>query len=153
MRSREVSGERCRVPVKNAIPVKSTVLVKTLLLPGTSAPPNVGSRKYFCASSQLRISRVSGCREQFRCDPDCCGVCCRFNVCEFADRGVPPRSHGIWLGAGGPPTIYAGMGSGGDFSSPGEVRFAYNRFINEYFPLFVSLRKSLLSKRKTRSEI
>src|SRR4051794_18805812 len=123
MRSREVSGERCRVPVKNAIPVKSTVLVKTLLLPGTSAPPNVGSRKYFCASSQLTISRVAGCREQFRCDPDGAAPCCRFDTCEFAN-GVPPRSQGTWLGAGAPPTINAGIPSVGHFSSRGDVRLA-----------------------------
>src|SRR5436305_12888699 len=115
IRSREISGERCRASVKKAIPVRSTVLVKTLLLPGHNAAPNVGSRKYFFASSQLTDSRVSGCREQFRCDPDCPGVCCRFGACEFAASGLPPRSQGMWLGAGAPPTINAGIESPGHF--------------------------------------
>src|SRR5579859_4015967 len=129
MRSREVSGERWRGSVRNAIPVKSTVLVKTLLLPGTSVPPNVGSRKYFCASSQLMISRVSGCLEQVPCAPDCG---CRFDAWEFDCSRVPLRSHGMWLGAGAPPTINAGMASVGHLSSRGEVRLAYSRFTTEY---------------------
>jgi len=42
------------------MPVKSTVVVKTLRCPGTRAPPKVGSRKYFWASSQVMTSRTCG---------------------------------------------------------------------------------------------
>ena len=40
------------------MPVKSAVVVNTFRCPGTSAPPKVGSRKYFCASSQVMTSRT-----------------------------------------------------------------------------------------------
>src|SRR5882724_5720334 len=105
-RSREISGERRRSWVRNAIPVKLTVLVKTLLRSGTRAPPNVGSRKYFCASSQVTISRVSGPCWQGRGAVDC------------------ERSQGMRLGGGAPPTISEGIPSGGHFSGSEDTRFA-----------------------------
>ena len=95
MRKRDISGERRFGSVKNAIPVRPTVLVKTLLRPRISAPPNVGSRKYFCASSQVTISRVSGCPEHGRGVPGSRELDGGDLGCEIGRSAVPFRSHGM----------------------------------------------------------
>ena len=51
-------GEALRGWVRNAMPEKSTELSNTLRWLGTSAPPNVGLKKYFCAMVQVIISRA-----------------------------------------------------------------------------------------------
>ena len=50
--------EKRRGSVRKAMPVKSVVVVKALRRPDTSALPKVGSKKYFCATSQEKISRA-----------------------------------------------------------------------------------------------
>src|SRR5437016_10696162 len=106
IRKREISGESRRASVRNAIPVRSTVLVSALRRPGTNAPPKVGSRKYFCASSQVMISRVDGPGWQGRW-----AVACEC-------------SQGMWLGGGAPPIMSAGIPSEGHFSGSEDVLFA-----------------------------
>src|ERR1700719_3073858 len=99
-------GERRRGEVKNEVPVKSTVLVKTLLRPDTTAPPKVGSTKYFCASSQVTISRTG--------DP----------LSQGASAGALCRPHGIRLGTGAPPINREGIPGLPQSSDCPEVRFA-----------------------------
>src|ERR1019366_4138230 len=58
-RSREVTGEMLRGPVRKAMPEKSRVVPRMLRGPLVStAPPKLGSRKYFCATRQLIHSRL-----------------------------------------------------------------------------------------------
>src|SRR5882724_10233501 len=73
MRRREIKGDRCRGLVRKAMPVRSAVVVKTLRRPSTSAPPKVGSIKYFCPSSQITSSRADG--------PEGHGVGCAASFC------------------------------------------------------------------------
>src|SRR5689334_17741861 len=50
-------GAKLRRPVRKAIGVKSTVDVNTFRMPGTTAPPKPGSKKYCWATRQEAISR------------------------------------------------------------------------------------------------
>src|SRR5579862_7437745 len=59
MRNREMMGAKRRTWYRNAMPVKSVEEAKTFLTPGSSAWPNVGSKKYFWPISQLMSSRVA----------------------------------------------------------------------------------------------
>src|SRR6266567_618409 len=55
MRKRETIGEDRRGSVKKAMPEKSAVVVSTVRRP-FRAPPKLGSKKYFCFTSQERNS-------------------------------------------------------------------------------------------------
>src|SRR5260370_3968812 len=57
-RSREISGEISRGSVRNAIPERFNVVSKILRRLVITAPPNFGSKKYFCVSRQLIHSRL-----------------------------------------------------------------------------------------------
>src|SRR5579863_3493299 len=111
-----MSGERWRGAVRNEMPDKSTVLVKTCtlqdcaghaaLLVADTSPPKFGSRKYFCAISQVTISRT--------CDPVSHGASAR-SLC---------RSHGMWLGTGAPPMNKDGIPGFPQSSGCVDLRFA-----------------------------
>src|SRR5207237_10903163 len=107
-RSQEKSVEKRRrlESVRNAIPVKSAVEVKTFRATSRSAPPKVGSIKYFCANSQLTISRIRGILWQ-----------------GFSPTGTP-RSQGIGFRAPGLPTVSEGIPSGPQSSRWPELRLA-----------------------------
>src|SRR5262249_11942898 len=105
------------------------VLVSTLLRPSSSAPPKVGSMKYFCASSQVTTSR--GPLTESHC----------------ASAIWPWRSHGIELCCDGPPRNKDGI-PGSLQLSASKSFLEYKRFTTEYSTSLVLLRMSRPSKRK-----
>src|ERR1051326_4585951 len=56
MRKRETTGEKRRGSVTKAMPLKLAVVVNTLRVPFTTAPPKLGSAKYFILTSQVTNS-------------------------------------------------------------------------------------------------
>src|SRR5215471_14016430 len=117
-------GEKRRASVKKEIPEKSAVVVKTLRIPETSAPPNVGSKKYFCFSSQVITSFACGVVSQ--------GVGCgAMSPCQ----GAPACGTAA-------PTAREGMVGSSQSFDEGCIFFAYRRFTTEYSISFVSVRMS-----------
>ena len=74
------------------MPVRSAVVVNTLRWPGINAPPNVGSRKYFCPSSQVATSRTTGPGRHGRLAT--AFVCCQGMVISGAARRCTIRPDG-----------------------------------------------------------
>ncbi len=134
-RSRETSGERCRGRVRNAIPVRSAVVVNTFRCPESNAPPNVGSRKYFCATSQVATSRTCGPARTWGDLPPG-SVCCQGMI----DSGA------------GPPTVRAFMMVSQSSGFP-ELRLAYRRVTKPYSTSWVSVRMSRSSNFRTFGEV